>query len=93
MNKTETLNLIEGTFSEAEARDILIGIYSAKINFHQLKNFSSQERFGKDDETAQKRIPKLKKEIEKLKAILSEAQTKNQKLIINSEITISLAND
>ena len=93
MNKTEKLNLIEGNFSDVEAKDILMNIFSSKINFHQLKNFSSQERFGKDDETAKKRIPELKVEIERLKQILSEAKAKNKKLVISSEINISFSND
>ena len=93
MNKTEKLNLIEGNFSDVEAKDILMNIFSSKINFHQLKNFSSQERFGKDDETAKKRIPELKVEIERLKQILSEAKAKNKTLVISSEINISFSND
>jgi hypothetical protein len=63
---------------------------SSKINFHNIKNWSSQERFGKDDEIAQKRIPVLKKEMEKLQAILSEAKTNNKRLIVSSEINIKL---
>ena len=85
--------MIEGVFLNEEAKDILKGIFTAKIEFHQLKNFSSQVRFGKDDETAQSRIPALKKELEKLENILSEAEKVNKKLIIHSEINISFAND
>ncbi|MCG3167692.1 MAG: hypothetical protein POELPBGB_03486 [Bacteroidia bacterium] len=93
MNKTEKLNLIEGNFSHEEARDILINIFSSKINFHELKNFSSNERVGKDCETAKKRIPELKSEIKRLEQILSEAKEKNKKLIISSEINISLSDE
>ena len=56
MTKTENLTLIEGIFLAEEARDILINIFSTKINFHELKNFSSLEKHGKEDKTAQKRI-------------------------------------
>lgn len=93
MNKTEKLILIEGKFLHEEAKDVLVNIFSAKINFHQLKNFSSQERFGKDDEIAQKKIPALIKEQEKLLDILSEAKAKNKKLVVSSEIHISLSDD
>jgi hypothetical protein len=89
MNKTEKLTLIEGVFLHDEAKDILMNIFSAKINFHQVKNFSSQERFGKDDETARKRIPALRDEIEKLQEILLEAKLNNKKLEVRSEINIS----
>lgn len=93
MNKLETLTLIEGNFSEEEAREILMNIFSAKINFHRLRNFSSQERFGKHDELAQKRIPELKKEVEKVLRVVSEAKSQNKRLIITSEIAIYLSDD
>ncbi|TDE29278.1 hypothetical protein E0I61_08935 [Flavobacterium ranwuense] len=90
MNRIENLILIEGNFSDVEAREVLIPIFSSKINFHKIKNWSSQERFGEDDEIAQKRIPELKNEIEKLQKILSEAKAKNKRLLVSSQISISL---
>ena len=90
MNKIEKLKLIEGEFSFNEAREILTSMFNSKINFHNIQNWSSQERYGKDDETAQKKIPLLKNEIEKLEEIILEAKANNKKLVINSEIIISL---
>jgi hypothetical protein len=90
MNKIEKLKLIEGEFSFNEAKEILTSMFNSKINFHNIQNWSSQERYGKDDETAQKKIPLLKNEIEKLEEIILEAKANNKKLIINSEINISL---
>jgi hemerythrin superfamily protein len=90
MNKIEKLKLIEGEFSFNEAREILTSMFNSKINFHNIQNWSSQERYGKDDETAQKKIPLLKNEIEKLEEIIIEAKANNKKLVINSEINISL---
>lgn len=93
MNKIEKLKLIEGDFSFNEANEILSSMFNSNINFHNLQNWSSQERFGKDDETAQKNIPALRNEIKKLEEITKEAKAKNKKLVINSEITISLKED
>lgn len=90
MNKRESLQLIEGTFTDDEANEILMNIFLTKINFHEMKDFSSQERFGKQDEIAMKRIPALKTEIQKLKKILLEAKAQNKKLAVSSEINISL---
>lgn len=90
MNKIEKLKLIEGEFSFNEAKEILTSMFNSKINFHNIQNWSSQERYGKDDETAQMKIPLLKNEIEKLDEIILEAKANNKKLIINSEINISL---
>jgi hypothetical protein len=93
MNTIEKLTLIEGDFSLNEAKEILTSMFNSKINFHNIQNWSSQERFGKDDETAQKKIPALRNEIKKLEEIITEAKAKNKKLVINSEITISLKED
>ena len=93
MSKHKKLTLIEGTFSNEEAKEILMNIFSTKIHFHEMKNFSSMERFGKEDEIAQKRIPALKKELIKLREFLSETKAENKKLVVSSEISISLVND
>lgn len=93
MNKIEKLTLIEGEFYFDEAKEILMSMFSSKINFHNIQNWSSQERYGKDNEIAQKRIPELKNEMKKLEEILSEAKAKNKKLVVGSEIIISLLED
>lgn len=90
---TTTLTLIDGNFSHDEAKEILLKLFSDKINFHEMKNWSSQERFGEDDNVAQVRIPSLNKEVFKLQEILSEAKSEGMKLIISSEIKITLVND
>jgi hypothetical protein len=91
MEVTKKLTLIEGSFTAEEAKEILLNIYSTKINFHEMKNFSSQERFGMEDEIAQKRIPKLKNEIENVLQLVSVADLNKNKLMITSEINISLS--
>ena len=93
MNKNNKLTLIKGNFSNEEASEILVNLISSKISFHQLKNFSSQEQFGKEDKIANKRIPALKKELEKLKKILLVAKKKNTRLLVSSEINITLLED
>jgi hypothetical protein len=88
--KISNLTLIEGNFSVEDAREILLKIHKSKINFHQRKNWSSQERFGKPDETAEKRIPLLTKNLEEIDAIISRAITENKRIDISSQITIQL---
>jgi hypothetical protein len=90
MNKTEKLTFIEGAFTDAEAKEILMNVFSTKINFHQVKNLSSQERFGKVDVTASKRIIALKKGLEKAMEMIAEANKNNKKLTIKSEINITI---
>ncbi len=93
MKSTEKLTLIEGVFSAEETKEILTNMFSSKINFHHIKNWSSRERFGKDDEISKKRIPELQNDLQKLQEILLNAKHSNQKLVINSEVNISLSNE
>ncbi len=89
MNNTTHLKLIDGEFLPNDAQEILMNILTSKLNFHKLKNFSSNERYGFNDEIAQKRIPELTSDIAKLKELLKEARATNVILKISSEITIS----
>jgi hypothetical protein len=93
MKETETLNLINGQFSDEEAKDILMNVFLKKITFHERKNFSSIEMHGKGDSKAQSRIIALKQEMEKAHEIIAEAKAKNQRLKIDSEIKISFLTD
>jgi hypothetical protein len=90
---TNQLNFIEGQFTAEEAKEILINIFTTKIKFHELKNFSSQIRNGHGDDFAQKRILFLNEELKKIQTIIEEANTLNKKLIIKSEIYISLEDE
>lgn len=89
-NKIEKLKLIEGKFTEDDAREILLKLFSDKINFHRLKNFSSQIRHGNEDEIANSRIPELQESITKINSFLDKHKSENRKLHITSEITISI---
>ena len=90
MIKTEVITLIDGDFDEKEAKEILVNIFSSKINFHQVKNFSSHEKYGKVDTHAEKRIIALKKGLERALEILLEAQKNNNRLTINTEVNITI---
>lgn len=90
---TNQLNLIEGQFTVPEAKEILVDIFMNNIKFYKLKNFSSQIRIDKDDEFAQNQILILKNELQKFESIAHEARILNKKLIIKSEIYISLSHD
>lgn len=93
MKNIEKLTLIEGVFTAEETKEILTNMFSSKINFHNIKNWSSRERFGKDDEISAKRIPELHHEMQKLQEIITDAKNRNKKLLINSEVNISFSNE
>jgi hypothetical protein len=90
MIESKTITLIDGHFTSDDAFELLRNLYSSKIQFHQLKNFSSIERFGKEDQIAMKRIPVLKESLETILALMKEMQNGENKIEIKSEIKISL---
>jgi len=93
MNKKENLTLIEGVFSEADAAEILLNIFRTKLQYHKMKNFSSEERFGKEDSLAQKRIPELNKSIDMINKFIGDNKHNNTKFRIHSEIIIESVKD
>ncbi|MDB5276406.1 MAG: hypothetical protein JWR61_1361 [Ferruginibacter sp.] len=92
MKKSQDFTLIEGEFTPQDAKEVLINLYSSKLNFHVMKNFSSNERLGKDDETSTKRIPELKKSMLQITEIIEQAEKKKKKLIITAVVSIEVTN-
>lgn len=89
MANHNNFTLIQGTFLPKECRELLFSIYKNKIRFHRLKNFSSQERFGKDDEKALQRMNQLKETLTSIFEVIEKAE-KNEKIVeINAEIILN----
>ncbi len=89
MKAKQPIKLIEGNFSPEDAKVILVELINHKIHFHSLKNFSSEERFGKPEEGAQKRIEELKESREEIILLIQQAVDNNTNLRIESSIFIS----
>lgn len=85
------LKLIEGNFSPDEAQEILMNVFLGKIQFHQNKKFSSEERFGKEDINAINRISELKKSMIIISELIEIAKQNNETLKITSEVKIELS--
>lgn len=88
MKNQHTFKLIDGAFSAQESLEIVKNVFSSKIQFHQMKNFSSQERYGHDDENAMIRIPQLKECIDEIVKIIESAENTEQLFEIKSDIVI-----
>ncbi len=89
MENNNKVTLIDGTFNTAEAKDVLINMFTMKINFHQQKNISHIERFGKPDEAAKEKVAFLKSELAKLEACIEKADSDNATLKVTSAIHIN----
>jgi hypothetical protein len=88
MNTTEPIRLIDGTFTADEARDILVNLFNYKINFHELKNFSSWERHGLNHPHSAVRLPELKTDRERVVALINEAMAAGDEVVVLSTISI-----
>lgn len=92
MEKQDVFTLIEGEFSPKESRELLLSVFKSKIRFHRLKNFSSQERFGQDDEKALARIKQLQETLSSIYKVIEDAEKLNQTLEIKAEIILDYSN-
>ncbi len=87
----QPVTLIEGQFSPDESLEILTNLFTAKIRFHELKNFSSLERLGKEDAIAKKRIPQLKKALLRIQKEIDSARKQKRDLQLFAEVSLVLA--
>ncbi|HRG59903.1 MAG TPA: hypothetical protein PK323_13185 [Bacteroidia bacterium] len=84
------LKLIDGIYNPIEGKEILINLFSHKINFLKIKNWSSNERLGKPDENALLRIEQLQICVRKISELIETAKIENKKLAICSDVSIRL---
>ena len=88
-NSSNDFNLIEGAFTIAEAKEILMTLFSDKIKFHSLKDFSHTERYGAPDPHAQVRIPELKSTRDEVLNYLADFNEK-YKCEIHADIRLNI---
>lgn len=89
MNQPYQFELINGTFSVPEAREILLDMINKKINFHQMRNFSTEERTGEPNYASLQRIEELQKSKVDLLYKLEEAALLNTKIHVRSVTSLA----
>ncbi|MEQ9404571.1 MAG: hypothetical protein RIM99_13340 [Cyclobacteriaceae bacterium] len=89
--QVKEFKLIEGSFSPDDAKEILMHMFKEKINFHKIRDFSHQERFGEHNHSSLKRIEELTESKAEILELLQEAQLLNKTLKIKSNISIVAA--
>ncbi len=85
------LKLIDGKFSPNEAKEILLNIISSKIQFHTIKDFSSEIRTGEPEYKSRQRINELQKTRDRILTIIEEAEKSNSMIELVSPIQISFS--
>jgi hypothetical protein len=84
----EEVTLIDGVFNTEDAKELLNDLLNKKIHFHEMKNFSSIQRFDLEDEVAKSKILKLLKSKNVIDSFIESAKIENKKLKVTSTIKI-----
>jgi len=79
---------IKGEFTPIEAQEIINHIIDKKIQFHNIKNFSDQIRFGKVDEDRLERIKELEESKKDFQKTILGAIDEGKKMRIKSIVEI-----
>ncbi len=91
MNAPHHFQLINGTFTPAEASQILLSLVKNKIDYHSREKFSDRERHGKDPALSAKRLQELTALQDSLNRFLASAAESGLALEINCRIEITVA--
>lgn len=83
-----TFSLINGDFTPDEASEIVNDLFSKKINFHEVKSFGHQIRYGTEDQARLQRIEELKESRQQAGQLIEEAKQAGKSLRVQSVISI-----
>ncbi|HNR55088.1 MAG TPA: hypothetical protein PKJ19_07980 [Flavobacteriales bacterium] len=90
MENNGPLTLLKGRFTPEEAREVLINLFQAKVSFHQMRDFSSLERTGREDHVAKERIIELKESMRRIKEMVAQAEGAGMMLNVSSTVQVEL---
>jgi len=90
MNPTQRYQLIDGTFSPAEATQILLSLVKSKIDFHHMEKLSNEERFGGEVAHSERRLAELRQLHDTLRTVCQSAADTGTRVQVNGWIEIAL---
>lgn len=88
-NQTHHFQLIDGTFTPDQARQILGTMVKNKIDYHSLEKYSEGERSGIPDHS-EERLQSLRILAAELKALLESAHASGARLKVKGNFEIVL---
>jgi phage terminase large subunit GpA-like protein len=74
MKQVYSVDLINSFFSKQDATELILGLMNYKIELHSNKMFSTQVKYGVEDEESKYRLERLTASLELLKAYLNETE-------------------
>jgi hypothetical protein len=84
------IKFITGEFSQELAMELLLNVIAKKIQFHSIGSISYWEKNAKEDEHSKNRLEELKSARKEILQLLKKADSKDQKIKIQSNIVIEL---
>jgi hypothetical protein len=90
MDNIKKFKLIEGEFTAADAKEMLLSLIGNKIQFHYHKIFGKEVRFGEKDEHSVTRVHQLTQSRQEVLELIAEAKKNNKRLVISSHVTIEI---
>lgn len=90
MKDKQHFKLIDGTFTPAEASQVLLSLIQSKIDHHTLEKLSNEERFGRDLSHSAERLQDLRKLRNEVQMLLDSAAAAKQTLKIDGAIEITV---
>lgn len=87
---TQSIQLVEGTFSPIEAAEVLFSLITDKIKFHNLQLLNVKELSNEDMVHSEQRIKALKEAKNKAKDLILKARNEGYEMKIQSTIEIQL---
>lgn len=84
-----TIQLIAGQYSPEDAKEMLFSMLHSKANFHKLQSLSTEIRYGRQHEAADRELELLQEARAYLQCLFREAEQENLKVKIESSIRIS----
>ena len=88
-NQTQQFQLIDGTFTPDQARQVLGAMVKSKIDYHSLEQHSEGERSGIPGHS-EERLQSLRDLAAELKALFESAQASGAQLKVKGNIEITL---
>lgn len=86
----KAIKLIEGTYSNEEAADILLSVIGDKIRFHEIKKLSLKERLGIDSEESIQRLKELRAARQEIINMIKDSEGKPLEFTLSSDINITV---
>jgi hypothetical protein len=86
MKKVYSVDLINSFFSKQDATELILGLINYKIDLHSKKLFSTQVKYGVEDEESKYRLERLTASLDQIKAYLNETEDTHFKLTAEIKI-------